>query len=165
MKYEFTKFSDGTKINILEYCNKMIKLYPDVKIYVGCDSQNHKDITNYVTAVVFRFPNKGASVIIKKERVKLIRDMWSKLWGELQRSIDVAGYIKFEGKIPIEKIELDFNENSNFDSNVIFKAAIGYVEQLGYSVSYKDNLKDDGYKQIRNNILMSTWIADKACRK
>ena len=161
MKAQFKKFSDGTIVDVIEYSKKMIQLNPDVKIYIGCDSQNHRNKTNYVTAIVYRFPSKGASVIMKTDRVPLIKDMWSKLWGELQRAIDVAGYIKFEGNIPIEKIELDFNEDVNSESNVIFKTAVGYAESLGYDVSYKDIMKGN----IRNNLLMSTWIADKLCRR
>lgn len=160
MKKEFRKFSDNTKVDLLEYCRDMIAINPDVKIYIGCDSQNSRNKTNYVTAIVFRFPSKGASVIMQYDKVPMIKDMWSKLWGELQRSIDIAGYIRFEGNIPIEKIELDFNEDPLNQSNTILKTAIGYVESLGYSVSFKDTMKGNS----RDTILISTWIADKACR-
>ena len=56
----------------------------DVEVHVGCDSQNHKRHTVYVTTVVFRFQNNGAHVIYRKERVPKIFDMWTKLWGETE---------------------------------------------------------------------------------
>lgn len=161
-RWIFKKLRDDQVIdNLIEHSKTIIKNHPDVQIYVGCDSQNQGAHTTYATAVVYRFPGKGATVVTTKEKVRRIEDMWSKLWGELQRSIDVAGYLRFEGNIPIEKIELDFNEGHTHESNKVFKAALGYVESLGYDVSYKDNMKGDR----RDNVLISTWIADKACRR
>ena len=64
-----------------------------VEVHVGCDSQNHKRHTVYVTTVVFRFPNNGAHVIYRRERVPKILDMWTKLWGETERSVELANLI------------------------------------------------------------------------
>jgi len=74
--------------------------------------------------------------------------MWTRLWGELQRSIDVAGYLKFECGLPIEQIDLDLNSDPEFPSNKVFQAAVGYAQSMGYKAKTKPDL------------LMATWAAN-----
>jgi predicted RNase H-related nuclease YkuK (DUF458 family) len=74
--------------------------------------------------------------------------MWTRLWGELQRSIDVAGYLKFECDIPIEQIDLDLNADPDFPSNKVFQAAVGYAQSMGYKAKTKPDL------------LLATWAAN-----
>jgi len=139
-KNRFRKHDETQIDNLLDYVNSMVALYPDVKIYIGCDSQNKGSITLYVTTVIFRFNTNGAHGIFYKERVPRITDRWTKLWGELQRSIDIAGYLKFEGGIEIERIDMDYNKSPKHWSNAVLKAAIGYVEGLGYKSAYKPDI-------------------------
>jgi predicted RNase H-related nuclease YkuK (DUF458 family) len=74
--------------------------------------------------------------------------MWTRLWGELQRSIDVAGYLKFECDIPIAQIDLDLNSDPDFKSNRVFQAAVGYAQSMGYVAKTKPDL------------LIATWAAN-----
>lgn len=151
-KNRFTK-CDGTLIrDLIGYVEQYVALYSDLRIYVGCDSQNKGDVTIYVTTVVFRWDNHGAHGIYFKEKVPRIRDLWTKLWGELQRSIDVAGYLKFEGRIDIERIDMDYNRSPKHKSNPVLKAAIGYVEGLGYKSAHKPD------------VLYATSFANELCR-
>ena len=39
-----------------------------IEVHVGCDSQNYKRHTVYVTTVVFRYPGNGAHVIYRKRK-------------------------------------------------------------------------------------------------
>lgn len=140
--------SDKSKVELGGYCQAMLRQNPTIKIFVGSDSQNYPNETRYATTVVFRFENNGAHVIYYKESTRLVTDMWTRLWGELQRSIDVAGYLKFECDIPIEQIDLDLNSDPEFRSNKVFQAAVGYAQNMGYKAKTKPDL------------LMATWAAN-----
>lgn len=144
----FRKMGDRSKVELGPYAKEMLVKNPGVKIYVGSDSQNYASKTLYATTVVFRFENAGAHVIFHREATPLYTDLWTRLWGELQRSIDVAGYLKFECGIPIEQIDLDVNSDPEFPSNKVFTAAVGYAQSLGYKAKTKPDL------------LMATWAAN-----
>ncbi len=144
----FRSMGDRQEVELGPYTKDMISKFPNVKIYVGSDSQNYPKTSLYATTVVFRFENNGAHVIYHKEATPVVTDMWTRLWGELQRSIDVAGYLRFEWDIPIEQIDLDLNSDPEFKSNKVFQAAMGYAQSMGYNAKTKPDL------------LMATWAAN-----
>ncbi len=148
MNRTFRKMGDHSKVELGIYSKEMVVKNPGIKIYVGSDSQNYARKTLYATTVVFRFENNGAHVIYHRESTPLVTDMWTRLWGELQRSIDVAGYLKFECEIPIEQIDLDLNADPEFPSNKVFQAAVGYAQSMGYNAKTKPDL------------LLATWAAN-----
>ncbi len=137
MTREFKKIGGENVVDLLLYTKEILEKNPGSKIHVGCDSQSYATKTVYVTTVVFRYENRGAHVIYKREVIPRVKDLWSKLWGELNRAIDVAGYLKFEGKIDIHQIDLDYNTSPKYKSNIVLKAAVGYVESMGYNYAVK----------------------------
>src|SRR5690554_1208670 len=148
MNRVFKKMGDLSTVQLGSYTQEMLRKNPAIKIYVGSDSQNYPNKTLYATTVVFRYENNGAHVIFHKEATPLVTDMWTRLWGELQRSIDVAGYLKFECDVPIEQIDLDLNSDPDFKSNRVFQAAVGYAQSMGYVAKTKPDL------------LIATWAAN-----
>ena len=124
----------------------------DVEVHVGCDSQNHKRHTVYVTTVVFRFRNNGAHVIYRKERVPKIFDMWTKLWGETERSVALARLILEECNIRVKQIDLDYNSDPTYPSHKLIAASSGYITSLGFEAKAKPNL------------LMAAWAANALCQ-
>lgn len=148
MERTFRKMGNHAKVELGTYAKEMVRKHPNMKIYVGSDSQNYSKKTLYATTVVFRFENNGAHVIYHKESTPLVTDMWTRLWGELQRSIDVAGYLKFECGVPIEQIDLDLNADPDYPSNKVFQAAVGYASSMGYKAKTKPDL------------LLATWAAN-----
>ena len=107
----FRKIGGDETVDLLEYVRSILEKTPETKIYVGCDSQSYANKTIYVITVVFRYDKRGAHVIYKREVIPKVKDLWTKLWGELQRSIDIAGYLRIEGGINIHQIDLDYNNN------------------------------------------------------
>lgn len=138
-------------VDLLSYIQNLTDANRDIKIYVGTDSQNYQHSTVYVSTVVLRYSNNGAHVLYQKEKVKKITDRWTRLWNELQRSIDLAGYLKTEGGIDVTQIDLDYNSDPKYFSNKLLPAAEGYVQSLGYNVKSKPNL------------LMAAWAANVLC--
>jgi predicted RNase H-related nuclease YkuK (DUF458 family) len=131
-------------------CQERI-LGSDLEIHVGCDSQNFRRHTIYVTTVVFRYPRNGAHVIFRKERVPKIDDMWTKLWGETERSVALANLILEENEIRVDQIDLDFNSDSSYPSHKLISASRGYITSLGYASTVKPDLQ------------MAAWAADVLC--
>tara|TARA_B110000285_G_scaffold130453_1_gene146563 strand:+ start:1132 stop:1587 length:456 start_codon:yes stop_codon:yes gene_type:complete len=111
----------------------------DIKIYLGCDSQNKSTETVYATTLVFHVGNSGCHVIYKKERVPKIRDMWERLWKECEKSVDVALYLR-ENNIEINTIDLDYNIDPTKKSSKLVKAAMGYVNGCGFKARCKPEL-------------------------
>jgi len=105
-----------------------------------------------VTAVVFRFPGDGAHVLYTKERIPIIRDMWTKLWGEVERSIILAEYFEGELGLSVSQIDLDYNSDDAFASYKVLSAASGYVQSMGYVAKAKPEL------------LMAVWAANVLCQ-
>lgn len=147
----FKTMHDHRPVELLCHVQDMIAKSPGLKVYVGTDSQNYHRTTVYVSTVVLRYQNNGAHVLYHKERMEKISDRWSRLWEELQRSIELAGYLRFEGGIDITQIDLDFNSDPKFFSNKLLPAAMGYAQSMGYQAKSKPDL------------LMATWAANALC--
>lgn len=151
MSRVFKTMNDHQPVELLSYVQEMIRQNPNVKVYVGTDSQNYHRTTVYVSTVVLRYINNGAHVLYQKEKLDKISDRWTRLWEELQRSVDLAGYLRFEGGIDIAQIDLDFNSDPKFFSNKLLPAATGYAQSMGYETKSKPD------------ILMATWAANVLC--
>ena len=123
-----------------------------LEVHVGCDSQNYKRHTVYATTVVFRFPGNGAHVIYRKEKLPKITDLWTKLWGETERSVALARLILEECNIRVKQIDLDYNSDPTYPSHKLIAASSGYITSLGFEAKAKPNL------------LMAAWAANALCQ-
>jgi len=142
---------DGSRVDLDEYVIRMKANHPNVEIYVGCDSQNYSGYTVYVTTVLFRFSSQGAQVIYLKEKVDRIRDMWTRLWAETERSIQLAVHLKSTCGVSVKQIDMDYNSDPNYPSNKLISPAMGYAESYGFTAKTKPSL------------LMATWAANVLC--
>jgi predicted RNase H-related nuclease YkuK (DUF458 family) len=148
---KFTVMGGRLKHDVCDYITAMTS-ESDVQVHVGCDSQNHKRHTVYVTTVVFRFPNNGAHVIYRRERLPKITDMWTKLWGETERSVALANLILEECGLRVHQIDLDFNSDSKYASHKLVSASSGYITSLGFS------------SKVKPDLLMAAWAANVLCQ-
>ena len=137
MNYKFVK-RNGERVNLIEYIKTQITRHPDTKVYIGTDSQDRSIFSHYVTVVAFRYGNKGAHIVWKHNKFSRVNDHWSRLWREIEMTIEVANYIR--DVLPflnIKAVEVDFNGEKNTLSNKLVKAARGWCEGLGYNVLVK----------------------------
>ena len=134
----FNKLLDSTDYEIASYVKKYLleNSKYTIKLHVGCDSQNISSHTNYATTVLFHIGNTGCHFLYHKERLPKIEDMWTKLWGETTRSVEVANYLKERG-IKVDSIDLDFNSDENYQSNKLVSASVGFVESMGFTANVK----------------------------
>ena len=124
---------------------------PYIEIHVGTDSQNHRRYTIYNTVIAYRYGNRGVHYIIHSEKIKKIKDRWTRLWKEAEMSIETAELVTSKIKVQIE-IDLDFNSDERHFSNKLVQAASGWAASLGYKV----NIKPDNQ--------IATKAADYHCR-
>jgi predicted RNase H-related nuclease YkuK (DUF458 family) len=138
---KFRKLTGPPQFELGPYVHDYLKRQEgyDVKIYLGCDSQTKANKTIYATTVVFHVASTGCHVIYKKEEVPVIRDMWTRLWKEAEKSVEVGLYLREHG-IEIDTIDLDYNIDPSHNSNKLVKAAVGYVESLGFKARCKPDL-------------------------
>ena len=137
----FKKLLDSHEYEISSYVKKYLGKYSDfdIKIHIGCDSQNISKYTNYATTVLFHIGNTGCHFLYHKEKLPKIDDMWTKLWGETTRSVKVANYLK-NHNIKVDSIDLDFNSNKSYKSNKLVSASVGFVESMGFKANIKPSI-------------------------
>lgn len=155
---DFKKFGGDYIDNLGEYVRDYINTYKNdvkkVKIIVGCDSENAKTTTKYATTVVFYHEGAGAHFIYYFEKIDRVKDLYTKLWGEIERTFKVAEYLEkelegtYERIDPLKKlidVDVDVNPNIMWKSNIVYDAAIGFFSGHGYRVKGKPNAIASSY--------------------
>tara|TARA_B100000989_G_scaffold254142_1_gene202763 strand:- start:132 stop:587 length:456 start_codon:yes stop_codon:yes gene_type:complete len=136
--FYFRKLIDENEVELVSYVKQYLVDHQleDIKIHVGCDSQNIGPLTHYATTVVFHIGNSGCHFIYRKEKLPKIEDMWTKLWGETTRSVEIANHLKEHG-IHVNSVDLDFNSDEKQKSNKLVSASVGFVESMGLKANIK----------------------------
>ena len=153
------KLDNGQLIDLINYTNDLLRIKDVESIIVGTDSQNKRYSTTYVTTVVYKYFGRGAHCVYHRENVKKIKDRFTRLWGEVERSIEIAQQLELPPNkggsgIKVDCIELDFNRKELTGSNAVLKASQGYVIGMGFSCKVKP---DDGLSAVR--------YSDHVCRR
>ncbi len=137
MEKRFRRLADHRYVDLVPYL--MEKMEDDVKIYIGADSQNLGDRTHYATVIVLHYGNSGGHVLYCKESVPRVRDNFNRLWKEVEDSLEVAMYLNDQGLPKATYIDLDLNPDPRYNSNTVLRAALGYVESMGFTARIKPN--------------------------
>jgi predicted RNase H-related nuclease YkuK (DUF458 family) len=128
----FKRLGDHQEVDLIPYLAKILHESDDIKIYIGSDSQNISQHTIYATVIVLHYGNSGGHVLYSKEKVNRVRDTFTRLWNEVERSLSVAEFMQENGLPKADYIDLDFNPDPKYRSNSVLRSAVGYVESLGY---------------------------------
>ena len=147
----FHHMHDGSPVRLLEHIREVLHRHPDAEVMVGSDSQYRNGSTIYTTTVVLRFPCIGANVLYRRERRTRIRDLWTRLWGEVERSIAVADALGRAGGVRVARIDMDLNSDPKHGSHRLHATALGFVRAQGYEPRTKPDL------------LMASWAANVLC--
>lgn len=142
---------DGRSVDALGLVRQVLASAPDVEVMVGTDSHNRAAHTVYSTAIVLRYRKNGAQVLYRREHAPKVTDLWTRLWGEVERSLAVATWLRDEGHIPVQRIDMDLNSDARFGSHKLHTAAVGYIRSHGYEPHTKPDL------------LIATWAANILC--
>lgn len=149
------KTEEGTVIDLITHAKEILadKTKNVSRICVGTDSQNKRYNSCYVTAVCFVYGGRGAHCVYYRENVKKIKDRFTRLWGEVERSVEIAQLLN-ENHIKVDYVELDFNQKELTGSNSMVKASRGYVIGMGFECKVKP---DEGLSAVK--------YCDQVCRK
>jgi predicted RNase H-related nuclease YkuK (DUF458 family) len=100
----------------------------------------------------FVFPAMAPTSSTGKKKIPKITDLWTKLWGETERSVALARLILDECNIRVKQIDLDYNSDPSYPSQKLIAASSGYIASLGFEAKAKPNL------------LMAAWAANVLCQ-
>lgn len=152
MKPVFRSLTTRKEIDLVSYLRDFLSKNPDTTIYVGCDSQNRKKFTSYAIVIVLHNPGKGGHVLYSKEILPRIQDKFERLWKEVEDSIQTAEYLRANNIQKPSYIDLDLNPDPKYYSNQLLRAALGYVESMGY------------IPRCKPNALTASHVADVLCK-
>jgi predicted RNase H-related nuclease YkuK (DUF458 family) len=137
MEKKFKRLADHKSVDLIPYLKE--KMADNVKIYIGADSQNIADTTVYATVIVLHYGNSGGHVLYYKESFPRIKNQFNRLWREVEDSLEVAMYLLDNGLPRATYIDLDLNPDPKYNSNTVLRAALGYVESMGFTARIKPN--------------------------
>lgn len=161
MKRVFKSLTNRRAVDLIPYVQKFLLENSNTEIFIGCDSQNHRGSTSYATVIVLHNKGRGGHVLYTEDitpKIQMGRQTpkseleFQRLWSEVERSIEVAEYLKANGIKKPTFIDIDLNPDPQFKSNQALRAALGYVESMGYIVRCKPDA------------VSATYVADKICK-
>lgn len=141
----FRQFTGEPVVDLKDYIKNWVSKNPYSKIYLGCDSQRIKHKTVYAIVICFYNEGKGAHVIYKKEHFHVAIDFFTRLWGEVERMVQLSVWIQeelnWDASLSPERkrieIHLDLNPSAKFKSNQVYNAGLGYAKGCGFVVKAK----------------------------
>lgn len=173
-EYRWKKPISKEKVNnVIEYIKNHLNKNDDYehKIFVGCDSSEKKfkgEIRSiYSTVIVMYRYGKGGHYLYSNDINGIKRKnktgsstsfLFMRLWGEVERVIDVVRFLEENGIDKISNVKeiegnFDFNELDKNKSNMITSSALGYASSL--------NLK----AEVKPNAFAASYVADRHCSK
>lgn len=115
-----------------------LKLVDYDKVFVGCDSKYFRNYIIYAYAICY-FGESGINYFWCREKVKgkKFSDLYTRIWGEVERSVNVANWINENCGISNIEVHADINSNPMYASNLYNSAAGGYITGCGYQYKCK----------------------------
>lgn len=123
---KYFRTEKGELVNAVEHTLEQINKYPNLKIYIGTDSQVFNPKVRYVTAIVYRYNTRGAHYIYYSEIVPKIKDNFLRLYNEGARTLEAASLLTDELPVEIEALEFDYAGVKKTISSPLVSAFKGY---------------------------------------
>jgi len=139
MKTIWRRLSDRREIDLVPYIKNWITENPDHKIYIGCDSHNHYNITTFAVVIVLHYTGLrgGGHVLYHKVSEPRIKSRPDRLWKEVQMSVECAQILIDNEIEKPDYIDIDLNPDPKYQSNTVLRAAVGLIESIGVKARYK----------------------------
>jgi len=134
----YKKLNTKEPVDLIPYIKEYLSTNPETLILIGSDSQNHRRETTYAVVVGLYKPKKGAHVLYNKFDVPRIKDNFTRLFGEVQYSVEIAEKIRLELGIRAQYIDIDINSKSKYKSSEVLASAVGFVSSYGYRSRHKN---------------------------
>lgn len=159
---KFRKYGDEVIEDIVEYIKDKVKEGDDVRVVVGCDSQQRRSYTLYALTIMLydEIRHRGAHIVFMKIRTKKERDIFTRLMNESLYSLDLANWLdskltdgiylkpkfktnEYDGSYPTRKVEIHVDVNPEYGkdkrnkSHVVYSSVMGMLCGSGFSVKSK----------------------------
>ena len=137
MEYIFKSLGNGKTVDLIPYLKEKLTGRNDISLYIGCDSKNLGNTSTYAIVIVLHYGNSGGHVLFSKMKLDRIRDSFSRLWKEVEMSVEVARYLEENGIQKVKYIDVDLNPDPRYRSNMVLRSALGLIESYGFEARYK----------------------------
>lgn len=137
MKNKIFSNIQGERVELIDYILYIINNKPITTIHVGTDASHVSGGLVYYTVIAFRYGKKGAHFIKAKNFVKGKKTVTEKLRLEGIYTIELAMWLKEQIPSMDVIVELDYNINENYKSNVVISEMKGWAEGMGFTVTVK----------------------------
>jgi len=159
---KFRKYGDEVIEDIVEYIKDKVKEGDDVRVVVGCDSQQRRSYTLYALTIMLydEIRHRGAHIVFMKIRTKKECDIFTRLMNESLYSLDLANWLdskltdgiylkpkfktnEYDGSYPTRKVEIHVDVNPEYGkdkrnkSHVVYSSVMGMLCGSGFSVKSK----------------------------
>lgn len=152
MEMKFKRLQDKKDVEVVSYLKQQLKEHPDSDIYIGTDSQVHGKTTTYAVVIVLHRKGRGGHVLFYRETLPVIYDMFTKIYKEVEMSLEVAEYLVANGVKKAKKIDIDINPDKRYRSNIVLSSAMGLLAGYGYE------------GRMKPHAWASSHVADKLCK-
>ncbi len=144
---KYFRTQEGELVNAVEHTLEQIDKWPNLRIYIGTDSQVYNPILRYATAIVYRYGHRGAHYIFHVEEVPKIKDDFLRLYNEGLRTVEAADMLTSELPVAIHALEFDYASVEKTLSTPLVKVFKGYLGST-----------------FKGGEMISTKAADYICR-
>ena len=98
MKDKFKKFGGEQIADVGKYIREYLKTYPQTSVYVGTDSVAKRGKVTYATVIALydEIRKDGVHYIFKRDKEVGKLDVFSRMWREVEKSLEVADYLEVE---------------------------------------------------------------------
>ena len=105
-----------------------------LKVCIGTDSQVKGEDTEFATVIVFLREQRGGFMFIQQEKITQKMGIKERMLSEVQRSIETA--YQLCPVLDLYDVDLevhaDINTDPQFQSNLAFREAMGYILGMGF---------------------------------
>ncbi len=111
-----------------------LREHPKGKVFIGSDSQVRGNDCKYSTVVCLWDVGHGVWEAYSNVKVPRPNDRFSRLWNEVQRSVEVAELLRDLAPVTVH---MDFNSDPSFPSYKLYDAGMGLVKAMGFEAAGK----------------------------
>ncbi len=109
-------------------------------LIVATDSQPHRQYSIFATSVILHRVGKGATFLVKKDKVNGKMHMRARIWEEAKRSIEMAQeFVEwFESRVgKNNNVEIHIDTSPAGKTRDMIRALTGFVESQGFTARVK----------------------------
>lgn len=96
---------------------------PDTTLLIGTDALRSGRSFYFVTALVFRVPGKGGSILFSKEKITKQHSLWEKLsletWKSLEAAMEVSSIVTIPIEVHVDASPEPINKSSNYVQQLV----------------------------------------------